>query len=472
MAKKTEDLNWMYEGTKAIVHREDYLTGRKVDKNFELYSDTVKKEVEGGIEALPARSLVSSSHHSDSKKSALDLGIVRNEDPLVAIKVKEDRVRRDILENPVRMKKLQKIVKAAFEKKMRKALKHEMKKEKHKKKKKKRSKSSSSSEASSADSDDEQKKSHQRKQSPPRKQKESTPPRSRGHRDDRPERHRRDSRDERERDRRPTSDRRRSPSPKRPRRSPSPAADRRRRHDSSASPRHHSKQSSSSKDYRGARRSPDARRSRSPKPQPRPSHAEPADRRRRHDSSSASPPTRKASSPSPTRSDSPSSSTQEKKRSPSLSDSDDERKRTRFAGYGLVNVKKKDEKAAVKEERRSKSPSPAFRFPSLKAKTAVALPPRKREKLTAEEMEKRRQEMLSNADWRDKQRGKNLQVYEQIERQEADRDEKKAHEAADFIRPMLQSAAESKSLEDRLRSNRKNVQRSHGHMDTHFARKS
>ncbi|MCP9263544.1 hypothetical protein DINM_006823 [Dirofilaria immitis] len=50
--KEDRQLAWIYEGTKSLVNREDYLLGKRVDKNFELYSDTVVKEKESGIEAI------------------------------------------------------------------------------------------------------------------------------------------------------------------------------------------------------------------------------------------------------------------------------------------------------------------------------------------------------------------------------------------------------------------------------------
>jgi hypothetical protein len=59
-----------------------------------------------------------------------------------------------------------------------------------------------------------------------------------------------------------------------------------------------------------------------------------------------------------------------------------------------------------------------------------------------------------------------LQRCEARDRSEAESDKKKSTEATDFIRPMLNAAASDKSLEERLNSNRKNVQRAHGHMDS------
>lgn len=57
-----------------------------MDKNFELYSDAVVKEKEGGIEAVekPQRCITGAS---SSRISNLGVDIVRTEDPLVSIKV-------------------------------------------------------------------------------------------------------------------------------------------------------------------------------------------------------------------------------------------------------------------------------------------------------------------------------------------------------------------------------------------------
>lgn len=34
MTDQKKDINWMYEGTKSLVNREDYLLGKKVRLNF------------------------------------------------------------------------------------------------------------------------------------------------------------------------------------------------------------------------------------------------------------------------------------------------------------------------------------------------------------------------------------------------------------------------------------------------------
>lgn len=58
----------------------------QLDKNFEMYSDTVVKEKESGIDAL-LEGRTRYSEATTSKISNLGVNIVRNEDPLVAIKV-------------------------------------------------------------------------------------------------------------------------------------------------------------------------------------------------------------------------------------------------------------------------------------------------------------------------------------------------------------------------------------------------
>ncbi|PIO69819.1 hypothetical protein TELCIR_08346 [Teladorsagia circumcincta] len=47
-----KDIGWMYEGAKSLVNREDYLLGKKVDKNFEKYSDAVIEQKPDAFEAL------------------------------------------------------------------------------------------------------------------------------------------------------------------------------------------------------------------------------------------------------------------------------------------------------------------------------------------------------------------------------------------------------------------------------------
>uniref|UniRef100_A0A7I4KIH7 1300013D05Rik protein, putative n=1 Tax=Brugia malayi TaxID=6279 RepID=A0A7I4KIH7_BRUMA len=136
MAEKGKDdgqLAWIYEGTKSLVNREDYLLGKRVDKNFELYSDAVIKEKESGIEAIekPQRCITGAS---TSRISNLEVDIVRTEDPLVAIKMREERIWQEKMENPLIQLKMQKLMKKVMEKREKKRLKKLKKLEKKERK--------------------------------------------------------------------------------------------------------------------------------------------------------------------------------------------------------------------------------------------------------------------------------------------------------------------------------------------------
>uniref|UniRef100_A0A914RTS5 Uncharacterized protein n=1 Tax=Parascaris equorum TaxID=6256 RepID=A0A914RTS5_PAREQ len=81
-------------------------------------------------------------------------------------------------------------------------------------------------------------------------------------------------------------------------------------------------------------------------------------------------------------------------------------------------------------------------------------------------MEAKRQEMIRNAEWRDSVRTKNVtraKHLDEIERKE------EHTKAADFIRPMLNSAASSMTVEQQLSSHRQGLQRSYGYMEEKFA---
>ncbi|CAK5085383.1 unnamed protein product [Meloidogyne enterolobii] len=146
-SSKDPNIQWMYDGTKSIVNREDYLLGKKIDRNFELYSDVVVKDKDDETRDnfFKQKLLQNGSGHVHNQKiSALDVRTVRNEDPLVALKFQEEQRRRQMLENPLIKLKAQRILQKEFEKQMKKV---EKKKKKHKKSK--RNSSSSDEEISS-----------------------------------------------------------------------------------------------------------------------------------------------------------------------------------------------------------------------------------------------------------------------------------------------------------------------------------
>jgi len=84
-------------------------------------------------------------------------------------------------------------------------------------------------------------------------------------------------------------------------------------------------------------------------------------------------------------------------------------------------------------------------------------------------MEKKRKEMLENAVWRECQRKSNIESYKEEEREE--KEFNSSAKSAQFIKPLLKSATESDSLEDRIKQKRFTTQRGYNSMDTHFARK-
>jgi hypothetical protein len=77
--------------------------------------------------------------------------------------------------------------------------------------------------------------------------------------------------------------------------------------------------------------------------------------------------------------------------------------------------------------------------------------------------------MMSNADWRDEQRTKNVSRY----REEEQKDEEvhlKDHDP-DFVRRQLIKLSNTGSVEKRIQANKHNIQRSGMAMDKNFARR-
>ncbi|TKR77690.1 hypothetical protein L596_018613 [Steinernema carpocapsae] len=141
MSDDDKKIGWMYEGTKAIVNREDYLLGKKIDKNFELYSDVfVKDKEEDRLKALEERSKSCNDDAGPSRVSHLQVDVVRSEDPLVALKMRQAQRQRELMDNPLNKVKFQRMMKEIFSDGKKKSKKHK------KNKKKLRSSDSDSSE--------------------------------------------------------------------------------------------------------------------------------------------------------------------------------------------------------------------------------------------------------------------------------------------------------------------------------------
>ncbi|XP_045480130.1 pre-mRNA-splicing factor CWC25 homolog isoform X2 [Harmonia axyridis] len=115
-------LDWMYKGPTALVDREAYLLGRTVDETLELinreeaakkvdkYMAPPKNHVEH--ECLPPSIR---EYNKIVKSEQVDLQAKLQEDPLVLIKRREEETRRQFLQNPVQLKKLQEAMEAQLQ---------------------------------------------------------------------------------------------------------------------------------------------------------------------------------------------------------------------------------------------------------------------------------------------------------------------------------------------------------------------
>ncbi|NXM93950.1 CWC25 factor, partial [Sylvia borin] len=137
--KREEKLEWMYQGPGGMVNREEYLMGRPVDK---FILDKVGDKDAGG--SGDTGLLPGSIFARAGASSVLDMATKIREDPLFMIRKREEEKKREVLNNPVKMKKIKALLQNSLDKKERKK-----KKEKKKKHKKHRRRSSSSHSSSS-----------------------------------------------------------------------------------------------------------------------------------------------------------------------------------------------------------------------------------------------------------------------------------------------------------------------------------
>ncbi|KAK2503570.1 hypothetical protein MC885_009039 [Smutsia gigantea] len=131
--KKEEKLDWMYQGPGGMVNRDEYLLGRPIDK----YVFEKMEEKEAGCSSETGL-LPGSIFAPSGANSLLDMASKIREDPLFIIRKKEEEKKREVLNNPVKMKKIKELLQMSLEKK-------EKKKKKDKKKKHKKHKHRSSS---------------------------------------------------------------------------------------------------------------------------------------------------------------------------------------------------------------------------------------------------------------------------------------------------------------------------------------
>ncbi|XP_077460665.1 pre-mRNA-splicing factor CWC25 homolog [Stigmatopora argus] len=151
--KKDDRLDWMYQGPSNQVSRDEYLMGRAIDKQI---TDQYE-EPESGPSAETGL-LPGSIFGPVATASSMDVAAKIREDPLFEIRKREEAKKREVLTNPVKMKKIKEMLRQNLEKKKkRKKDKKEKKGDKDQRKEKKRKPRRS---VSTSDDDDKSDRSH------------------------------------------------------------------------------------------------------------------------------------------------------------------------------------------------------------------------------------------------------------------------------------------------------------------------
>ncbi|KAM9439897.1 pre-mRNA-splicing factor CWC25 homolog [Clarias gariepinus] len=160
------------------------------------------------------------------------------------------------------------------------------------------------------------------------------------------------------------------------------------------------------------------------------------------------------------------------------------------SGYGLQFLAGRSESThrrersrsplGSREEKRNRSPHST----DTKHKPKAPSPSRPRERhhrpqptnyskrLTAEELEKRRKEMMGFAQEREEERESNVQKYKRQDEQEKERESRTKHSShASFIHNMKLESAASSSVEDRVKRNIHSIQRTSASLEKNFMRR-
>lgn len=475
-----QKLEWMYKGPS--VNREEYLLGRTVDKNFEMLDAQEKATASGSGSGVGISQPKNHVEHECIPFSIrqykglegteqVDMARKLMEDPLMQIKQKEVESRQKILENPVKLKELHRLLKSdqsirerdrERDRKGGKKKDKDDKRDKKKKLKKKRKGSDASFGSDNSDGGDLDKilaEKYKKVQNSIEKQEEvsldkllsmkyqklskelnklAKPKKSKKKKDRRRNRSSDDSESDSDSDSgRELAKRRRDSSRERNRPGSSRVRERSRSRD------HHRNRSKSPK------RREDRKRSRSPVQKP---SRKPAPRGRRTPVPSSS----SESSPEPTR------------RIKNDSADDEEERRPPVKNFGLVSASGKKLELNKRDEVR------LYKREEIRAHQSNQKPswtkPERKAPLTEEEMDAKRRAMMSNAEWRDRERQKNVKRYDDEDRKLEERDGQKRYDK-DFIMKQFKHAANNETVEKRIKSNRNNIQRSGGSMNDNFARR-
>ncbi|CAL8389040.1 unnamed protein product [Arctogadus glacialis] len=146
LKKKDDRLDWMYQGPAGQVSRDEYLMGRPIDKQITEQFEEPETGPSTQTGLLPG-----SIFNPTTPASTLDLQAKIREDPLFEIRKREEEKKREVLTNPVKMKKIKAMLRENLEMEKKKKKKKDKKerradKERKKEKKHKRRTTSSSSE--------------------------------------------------------------------------------------------------------------------------------------------------------------------------------------------------------------------------------------------------------------------------------------------------------------------------------------
>lgn len=92
-------------------------------------------------------------------------------------------------------------------------------------------------------------------------------------------------------------------------------------------------------------------------------------------------------------------------------------------------------------------------------------------KLSEDELRKRREEMMNNAVWRERERSETVKKFNEKDKEEQERLLKNGSSGAQFIKPMLSDIASTSSIGDSIRTKKFTSQRGPSSMETNFARR-
>uniref|UniRef100_A0A182QNA6 CBF1-interacting co-repressor CIR N-terminal domain-containing protein n=1 Tax=Anopheles farauti TaxID=69004 RepID=A0A182QNA6_9DIPT len=536
-------LEWMYRGPSQLVNREEYLLGRAIDKTFEELDAQEKASTSTFGVAQPKNHVehecipFSIRQHKDVlSNDQVDLARKLMEDPLMLIKQKEMESRQKILQNPVKLKELHRLLKgdqslrerrsSESKKGKKKDKKSKKSKKSHKKKKSKGKRHSSSSESGSdsegsadldkllaekykkvagehqegvnidrlltmkyeklskeldmiGSTDTKKKKQRRDRSSSASEVSDGCYHRERkrgGNHPERREDRKRDDRERRSKERDRTSHKERPKEVKKSRRdysvrnrSRSRSAERQRNKSpkrttnrspigSRSSKERHVRGRSHSRSVERATHARDnaKRRSRS-RSAPRKSPLQ-TDRNKRSAKTHRTPVS--SSSTSDSDADTPQPQRQ--------LDSDEERRMRKVRNFGLVTA------AGEKIETRAQPDVRLYKREEIRAEQSKQKPtwnkPTERKRpLTEQELEEKRLAMMSNAQWREKERESNVKRYDAEDHREESK--QSGDYDKEFLTKQFKRAVASETVESRIRSNRNNIQRSNGAMDRNFVKR-